>query len=103
MGNQVGALQLNGLVRTPGVGQAEPGMIPFRGCRWVSLSVAGSSPGFMANLPNRTGIRTARSMRKPRRTRNNTKHRRITPPPSGVDLAQVAVSSRYVGSPYHKV
>ena len=102
MGNQVGALQLNGLVRTPRVGQAEPGMIPFRGCRWVSLSVAGSSPGFMANLPNRTGIRTARSMRKPRRTRNNTKHRRITPPPSGVDLAQVAASSRYVGSPYQR-
>ena len=41
-------------------------------------------------------------MRKPRFQRHNPKARKISAPPWGVDLAEVAESCRYVGSPYHK-
>lgn len=41
-------------------------------------------------------------MRKPRFQRHNPKARKISAPPRGVDLAEVAESCRYVGSPYHK-
>lgn len=41
-------------------------------------------------------------MRKPRHQRPNAKHRRVQAPPQGVNLQQVARSSRYVGSVYHK-
>ena len=41
-------------------------------------------------------------MRKPQFQRRNPKARRIQAPPAGVDLAEVAKSCRYVGSPYHK-
>jgi hypothetical protein len=70
--------------------------------RRFSLPSAGSSWRSWRIERKRTGSRIARSMRKPIHTRNNTKHRRIKRPPSGVDVAQVAASSRYVGSPYHR-
>ena len=41
-------------------------------------------------------------MRKPLRTRNNPKARKVDAPPAGVKLANVAANCRYVGSPYHK-
>ena len=41
-------------------------------------------------------------MRKPSFQRDNPKARRIAAPPHGTDLAGVAESCRYVGSPYHK-
>ena len=41
-------------------------------------------------------------MRKPGYQRDNPKARRVQRPPPGVDLARVADSCRYVGSPYHK-
>lgn len=55
-----------------------------------------------ANRVQRTVSRNAQPMRKPTRTRNNVKHRRIKLPPPGTDLATVAAASRYVGSVYHK-
>ena len=42
------------------------------------------------------------TMRKPRFQRRNPKARRVQQPPPGIDLAEVAASCRYVGSPYHK-
>ena len=41
-------------------------------------------------------------MNKPSRQRGNPKARKIVAPPLGTDLACVAASCRYVGSPYHK-
>ena len=41
-------------------------------------------------------------MRPPRFRRRNLKRHKVQPPPSDADLAQVAESSRYVGSPYHR-
>ena len=41
-------------------------------------------------------------MRKPRFQRDNPKARKVVAPPDGVDLARIADSCRYVGSPYHK-
>ena len=41
-------------------------------------------------------------MRKPSFQRGNPKARKVVAPPHGVDLAEVAESCRYVGSPYHK-
>ena len=40
--------------------------------------------------------------RRPTFQRGNPRARRIQPPPEGIDLAAVAESCRYVGSPYHK-
>ncbi len=41
-------------------------------------------------------------MRRPTFQRNNRKARRVCEPPAGVELAEVAESCCYVGSPYHK-
>ena len=41
-------------------------------------------------------------MKRPRFQRNNVKVRRVREVPLGVDLAEVADSCCYVGSPYHK-
>jgi hypothetical protein len=41
-------------------------------------------------------------MKRPAFQRNNPKVRRVREPPPGVDLAVVAESCCYVGSPYHK-
>ena len=41
-------------------------------------------------------------MKRPRFQRDNPKVRKVLAPPNGTDLAQVAESCRYVGSPYHK-
>ena len=41
-------------------------------------------------------------MKRPRFQRDNPKVRKVQAPPNGTDLAQVAESCRYVGSPYHK-
>ena len=41
-------------------------------------------------------------MRQPRRRRDNPKAREVVAPPPDVDLATVAASCHYVGSPYHK-
>lgn len=41
-------------------------------------------------------------MRRPRYRRGNPKARKVQPPPSGIDLAQVAESAKYVGSQYHR-
>ncbi len=41
-------------------------------------------------------------MKRPKFQRNNVKVRRVRKPPPGVDLAAVADSCCYVGSPYHK-
>lgn len=45
---------------------------------------------------------TGARMKRPRFQRNNVKARRVRMPPPGVDLAEVADSCCYVGSPYHK-
>ena len=41
-------------------------------------------------------------MKRLRYQRNNPKARSVRKPPTGIDLAQVAGSCHYVGSPYHK-
>ena len=41
-------------------------------------------------------------MRKPRYQRPNAKHRKVQDPPPDVNVRQVAKTSRYVGSVYHK-
>lgn len=41
-------------------------------------------------------------MKRPRFQRNNVKVRRVRQAPPEVDLAEVAYSRCYVGSPYHK-
>ena len=46
--------------------------------------------------------RACRRVKKPRFQRDNPKVRKVRNPPPGVDLASVAESCRYVGSPYHK-
>lgn len=40
--------------------------------------------------------------RRPTFQRGNPRARRVQEPPEGIDLAHVAESCRYVGSPYHK-
>lgn len=42
-------------------------------------------------------------MRQPERRRDNPKARKVVAPPPDVDLATVAASCHYVGSPYHKM
>lgn len=41
-------------------------------------------------------------MKLPSRRRDNPKARTVTIPPPGTDLEEIANSSRYSGSPYHK-
>jgi hypothetical protein len=41
-------------------------------------------------------------VKRPTFQRGNPRARKVQPPQAGVDLAKVAVSRRYVGSPYHK-
>ena len=57
---------------------------------------------FSPSATDHSAYNALMAVRRPTFRRDNLKVRRVQPPPDGIDLAQVAESCRYVGSPYHK-